>query len=69
MEGAISNGFDPDGWRNKVADNIEDYYGQYITRLLIDTISVISPYENFLSSHSLFKYMFKLGDKNNYKIK
>ncbi|ENU1173937.1 class I SAM-dependent methyltransferase [Enterobacter kobei] len=63
MEGAISNGFDPDGWRNKVADNIEDYYGQYITRLLIDTISVISPYENFLSSHSLFKYMFKLGDK------
>lgn len=69
MDGAISHGFDPDKWRSEVADNIENYYGQYITRLLIDTISVISPYENFVSSHSLFKYMFKLGDKQSIQKK
>lgn len=69
MDGAMSHGFDPDEWQSKVADDIENYYGQYITRLLIDTISVISPYENFLSSHSLFKYMFKLGDKKDIQNK
>ncbi|EDI9200141.1 class I SAM-dependent methyltransferase, partial [Salmonella enterica subsp. enterica serovar Dublin] len=63
-DGAISEGYSLDEWHKKVECEIEDFYGQYITRLLVDLISVISPYDNFTSSHSLYKNMFKISNYN-----
>jgi hypothetical protein len=38
---------------NKVRDNIDIEYGNFITRLLIDHISIISPYERLMNSEVL----------------
>jgi hypothetical protein len=66
-EGAIACDFRFDDWIIEVQDNIEFYYGNYITRLIIDLASVMVPYDNFSRKHGLFEQFFNL--KNGAKLK
>lgn len=57
-------------WMAEVESNIEFYYSQYITRLIIDIASVIIPYDNFLRNqeNGFFKHFFILNNKNKSKL-
>lgn len=57
-EGAIANGYDPDEFLEVVQDNLEFYYGQFITRLISDLASVVVPYTRF-ASQKISKLFFK----------
>jgi hypothetical protein len=63
-EGAISNGFDLNEWLEEVESNLDNYYGQFVTRLLMDHASFISPYDRFPRNSSLFKKFFDIKDKS-----
>lgn len=60
IEGPVAHGLDFAEWLAVVAGDVEDYYGQYITRLLMDHVSVISPYDRFPQNHALFKQFFSV---------
>jgi hypothetical protein len=60
VEGAIASCCYFDDWIIEVQDNIEFYYGHYITRLIIDLASIMVPYDNFSKEHGLFKQFFDL---------
>lgn len=60
-EGPIAHGYEIDDWLLEVESNIEAYYGQFITRLIIDHSSVISPYDRF-PQNSIFKKFFEIGN-------
>ena len=61
-DGAMSYGHDINEWIDIVSKDIDFYYGQYITRLLIDLICIIVPYDRFLSKSSLLSNMFEIKD-------
>lgn len=63
VEGAIACGFSFDDWLIEVQDNIEFYYGHYITRLIIDLASIMVPYDNFPRKHGLFEQFFNLKNR------
>ncbi|MEH1903096.1 MAG: hypothetical protein V7L04_17210 [Nostoc sp.] len=63
IEGATAYGFSFDDWIIEVQENIEFYYGHYITRLIIDLASVIVPYDNFPRKHGLFEQFFNLKNE------
>lgn len=65
MEGAIPHGHSFEDWLNIVKGDLDKYYNEYITRLLIDMILVIAPYDNFPNNHVLFKNLFDISDKEN----
>ncbi|MGO8712977.1 MAG: hypothetical protein ACLQUZ_13155, partial [Rhizomicrobium sp.] len=46
-EGPIAEGYEFDDWLPIVSANLESYYGQFVTRVLMDHASVISPYSRF----------------------
>ncbi len=62
-EGPIANSYDLDTWDREVRDNLEYYYGQYVTRLLLDMVTIISPYDNFSRNNPIFKNLFEVNDK------
>ncbi|WP_345867832.1 hypothetical protein [Shewanella algae] len=62
-DGPITSGYYPDTWDKEVKDNLEYYYGQYVTRLLLDIITIISPYNTFNRSNSVFRNLFEVSDK------
>lgn len=58
-EGPIAEGHDFDSWFEIVSADLENYYGQFVTRLLMDHASFISPY-NRISKHSkIYTNFFK----------
>jgi hypothetical protein len=64
IEGAIAYGFDFNDWITEIQTNIDFYYSQYITRLIIDIASIVIPYDNFPQKHGLFEQLFDLKNKS-----
>lgn len=62
-EGAVVNGFNPDEWHEKVSGDLDYYYGQFVTRLLIDHASLISTYNRFPKKNFLYNKFFN-ADEN-----
>ncbi|GEA06578.1 hypothetical protein KUL42_13390 [Alteromonas sp. KUL42] len=57
-EGPIAEDLCPEEWLVKVESDLEFYYGQFITRLLIDHASLISTYNRFPKNNYLYKKFF-----------
>ncbi len=58
-EGPIANGFDTgEEWEKVVLEDIDNYYGQFITRLITDMGSVIIPYHKLSQNRSYLKMFF-----------
>nr|PMH56392.1 hypothetical protein BCU65_13515 [Vibrio cyclitrophicus] len=57
-EGPICQDLSYGEWEDKVRNNLDEYYGQYVTRLLLDMVSILSPCDRVDSYHSLYKQMF-----------
>jgi hypothetical protein len=55
VEGPISHGHEFSDWLDIVSSNLEDYYGQYITRLIMDQAILISPYSRISRSSSVYR--------------
>ncbi len=66
-EGPISFGHDPLEWHKLVAANLDQYYGQFVTRLLMDHASFISPYDRFPKRNALFGKFFDVKDSQYFK--
>jgi len=62
-EGPVAHGLDPDEWFKKVSNDLDYYYGQFVTRLLIDHASLISTYNRFPKKNFLYKKFFN-ADEN-----
>jgi hypothetical protein len=62
-DGPVANGFDPLEWHKEVVANLDHYYGQFITRLLMDHASLISPYNRFPKHNALFGKFFDVKDE------
>lgn len=62
-EGPISHGLDPSEWYQKVSADLDFYYGQFITRLLMDHASLVSPYNRFPKHNSLFGKFFDIKNE------
>jgi hypothetical protein len=62
-EGAIAQGFEFDAWMNSVRSDLDNYYGQFVTRLIMDHASFISPYDRFPRKSGLFRKFFNDKDK------
>ncbi|VVD99178.1 hypothetical protein PCA20602_02044 [Pandoraea capi] len=61
-EGPVALGLDPDQWYEMVLSNLDHYYSQFVTRLLMDHASLISPYNRFPKNNSLFGKFFDIKD-------
>ena len=68
-EGPIAEGIEPNDWYELVAKNLDEYYGQYITRVLMDHASFLSPYDGFRRHNSLFAKFFDTNSDNSLKAK
>ncbi|EJG0412290.1 hypothetical protein C4D16_RS17615 [Vibrio parahaemolyticus] len=66
-EGALAHGYDLEEWLEIVESDLDNYYGEYITRLLIDMVLEITPYDRLSSNHVLFKNLFDISDKTKLK--
>ena len=62
-EGAIVNGYDHHAWIESVRANLDQYYGQFVTRLIIDHASLISPYDRFPRHNVIFKRFFNIDNQ------
>lgn len=58
-EGPLANGYGFDEWLSIVNDDLENYYGQFVTRLLMDHASFISPYNRFPKQNRIYSNFFK----------
>lgn len=58
-EGPIAQGCDFDDWHAVVSADLENYYGQFVTRLLMDHASFISPYNRFPKQSRIYTNFFK----------
>lgn len=58
-EGAIAHGHDFDEWLAIVSADLENYYGQFVTRLLMDHASFISPYNRFPKNSGVYRNFFR----------
>ena len=58
IEGPVAHGLNIDEWLKKVSSNLDYYYGQFVTRLLIDHASLISAYNRFPKKNFLYKKFF-----------
>lgn len=61
-DGPLAHGLDPLEWHLAVAADLDYYYGQFVTRLLMDHASLISPYNKFPKHNSLFGKLFDIKD-------
>lgn len=64
IEGADICGIEFNDWMKEIQGNIDFYYGQYITRLIIDIASIVIPYDNFPQKNGLFEQLFDLTNKS-----
>jgi hypothetical protein len=62
-EGPVANGLDPEKWHEVVRADLDKYYGQFITRLLMDHSSFISQYDRFPTNNPLFGKFFNAKDR------
>lgn len=62
IEGAQANGYDFEAWLLEVEKNLDDYYGQYLTRLLMDHASVIAPATRVTLGQGVFTRLFDTTD-------
>lgn len=58
-EGPIAQGHDFDDWLAIVSADLEDYYGQFVTRVLMDQASFISPYNRFPKNSRIYANFFR----------
>lgn len=58
-EGPIAEGHGFDDWLAIVSADLEGYYGQFVTRLLMDQASFISPYNRFPRDNRIYANFFK----------
>lgn len=58
-EGAMSFEYTLDEWFDLINSNLEEYYGQFVTRLLMDIATIIVPYYSFASNRSYMSNFFK----------
>ncbi|MGE3293722.1 MAG: class I SAM-dependent methyltransferase [Geminicoccaceae bacterium] len=66
-EGPIAQGHDFDDWLAIVSANLEDYYGQFVTRVLMDHASFISPYNRFPKHSRIYTNFFNKMPKTESK--
>ena len=66
-DSANTNGNDFEDFFQKVDTNLEDFYGTFVSRLLIDQASIICPYNRLMNS-SVVKKVFNLDTKNTKEI-
>lgn len=57
-EGPIAEGNEFDEWLTIVTSDLENYYGQFVTRLLMDHASFISPYNRFPKKSRIYGNFF-----------
>jgi hypothetical protein len=62
IEGPIAHSYDPEGWHKLVEGDMENYYSQFVTRLLMDHASFISPYDRFPKDNVIFRKFFNVTD-------
>ncbi len=59
LDSEVFNNFmEPKNWDTEVYDNLENYYGQYITRFIDDMSSIIIPYQRFFQNTKFLKIFF-----------
>ncbi len=58
-EGPVAHGLGFDEWLKIVASDLEECYGQFITRLLMDQASFITPYNRFKKNSAVYNNFFK----------
>lgn len=63
-EGAIAHGLEIEDFLKKVQQDPENYYGQFITRLLIDSACVIVPCLSFAEQSNIFDQFFNINKQN-----
>jgi len=66
-DGAEAHGYiyEDKEWGQIVYSDLENYYGQYLTRIINDIASVIVPYQKIFNSKDFLKIFFKdIFDKN-----
>lgn len=61
-DGAQTNGFDFDEWLVEVDENLDDYYGQYLTRLMMDHVGVVSTASRVTLGQGVFTRLFNAPD-------
>jgi hypothetical protein len=66
-DGAISSDYDFETWHKIIDENLDEYYGQFITRLVMDHASFISPYDRFPKKNTLFNKFFNTQDQESFK--
>lgn len=59
-EGPIAQGLEFDEWFSIVNGDLENYYGQFVTRLMMDHASFISPYNRFPKQNQIYGNFFKI---------
>lgn len=64
IEGPIAHSIYPDQWLKKVESKLDNYYGQFITRLLIDHSTFISPCDRAPYSNQIFNKLFNIYSPN-----
>ncbi len=62
-EGPICHGYTQDKWIKAVKADLDQFYGQFVTRLIMDHTSVISLYDRLQHHNVLFKRFFKFDNK------
>lgn len=63
QEGPIPNEVNFDEWLCKVKENLDFYYSNYISRLVMDLASIIVPFSNFPQKSGFFDRLFNLDKK------
>jgi len=58
-EGPVAQGYDFEEWLAVVSANLENYYGQFVTRLIMDHASFISPYSRLPKQSRIYANFFK----------
>jgi len=58
-EGPIAEGYEFDEWLSIVSADLENYYGQFVTRVLIDHASFITPYSRLSKNNRIYTNFFK----------
>lgn len=61
-DGPTSLGLSPDEWLKTVNSDLDRYYSQFVTRLLIDHAMYISPYDRFPNKSKIFNTLFNIND-------
>jgi hypothetical protein len=62
IEGPIAHGLSFNEFCSLVQEKPGSYYGQFVTRLLVDLAGAIVPYQSFAANEAIVKLFFKAGD-------